>query len=123
MEKYSNVHNFLKIETIHLQEGEVIEMTGKRKKHYDKSVYRSLTLITQFGINMLVPICMMSALGIYLDRKLNTSFLMILFFCVGAIAGGQNVYRMAKRIYGNPEKSRGKKQGNSDKQDGKGVVQ
>lgn len=74
-------------------------MGGKRKKHYDKSVYRSFTLITQFGINMLVPICLMTALGIYLDKRFDTAFLMILFFFMGALAGGQNVFRLAKKIY------------------------
>ncbi len=69
---------------------------------YDKSVYRSFALIMQFGINMLVPIGMMSALGIFLDRKLGTSYLMVLLFFVGAIAGAQNVYRMAKRVYEEP---------------------
>lgn len=74
----------------------------KRKKHFDKNVYRSLTLITQFGVNMLVPICMMSALGIFLDRKLGTSYWMVILFFVGAIAGGQNIYRMAKKMYSEP---------------------
>jgi len=74
----------------------------KRKKHFDKSVYRSLTLITQFGVNMLVPICMMSALGIFLDKKLDTSYWMVILFFVGAIAGGQNIYRMAKKLYSEP---------------------
>lgn len=74
-------------------------MSGRPKRHYDKSVYRALTMITQFGINMLVPICILSALGIYLDEKFGTSFWMIILFIVGAIAGGQNVYRMAKQIY------------------------
>ena len=74
----------------------------KRKKHFDKSVYRSLTLITQFGVNMLVPICMMSALGIFLDEKLGTSYWMVILFFVGAIAGGQNVFRMAKKLYSEP---------------------
>lgn len=74
----------------------------KRKKHYDKSVYRSLSLVTQFGINMLVPICMMTALGVFLDDKLGTSFWMIILFFIGAIAGGQNIYRMAKKLYSEP---------------------
>ncbi len=75
---------------------------GSRRKHnpkYDKSVYRSLVLISQFGINMLVPIGMMSALGIWLDGRYQTSFWTVLLFFVGAIAGGQNVYRMAKKVY------------------------
>ena len=53
---------------------------------YKKNVYQSLMLVTQFSINMLVPIFGCSFLGIYLDRRLGTSFIMIFFF-------------MAKRIY------------------------
>lgn len=74
-------------------------MSGRKKNRYDRSVYRSFVLIMQFGINMLVPICMMSALGIFLDKQFGTSFIMVILFFVGAIAGGQNVYRMAKGIY------------------------
>lgn len=76
----------------------------KRKKGYDKSVYRSLALITQFGINMLVPICLMTALGIFLDSRLGTSYWVVILFLAGAIAGGQNIYRMAKKIYEKPSK-------------------
>ena len=71
----------------------------RKKKPYDKSVYRALALITQFGINMLAPIAMMCALGIFLDKKLGTSYLTLLLFFVGAIAGAQNNYRMAKKFF------------------------
>lgn len=94
-------------------------MSRKSKRHYDKSVYRSLALVTQFGINMMVPICMMSVLGIYLDKKLDTSFLMVLFFFVGAIAGGQNVYRLAKRIYGVPKEDKNHVQESVENRNGK----
>ena len=76
----------------------------KKDKPYDKTVFQSLIMITQFGINMIVPIMMMTALGICLDRKLKTGYLTILFFVMGTIAGGQNIYRMAKRIYSAPDK-------------------
>lgn len=76
----------------------------KRKRSYDKSVFQALTLITQFGINMLVPIGLMLWLGMYLDEKLGTSYWVILLFFVGAVAGGRNVYHMAKKIYGKKEK-------------------
>lgn len=72
----------------------------------DKTVYQSLVLITQFGINMLVPICMMSALGVWLDHKFQTPYWTILLFFVGAIAGGQNVYRMAKAVYAPDKKEK-----------------
>lgn len=70
-----------------------------RRRKYDKSVYQSLALITQFGINMLVPVFLCSFVGIWLDEKFDTSFWMILLFFVGALAGFRNIYIMAKRIY------------------------
>ncbi len=88
------------------------------KKKYDKSVYRSFALISQFGINMLVPIGLMTWLGIYLDNKLGTSYWMVLLFFVGAIAGGRNVYRLSKQIYGRKEntKSRTETKENNDRE-------
>lgn len=71
---------------------------------FDKSVYRSLMMITQFGLNMLVPIFLCSFLGMFLDGKLGTSFLTIIFFFAGALAGFRNVYIFARRIYDNKEK-------------------
>lgn len=75
----------------------------KRQKRNDNGVAQALVMVMQFGINMLVPICLMSALGVWLDKKFDTSFWMIILFFVGALAGGQNVYRMAKQVYGGSE--------------------
>ena len=76
----------------------------KPNKGYNKSVFRSLALVTQIGINMLVSICLMSALGLYLDKKLGTSYIAIILFFVGVIAGAQNAYRLAKQVYTNPKR-------------------
>ena len=54
---------------------------SRKKKPYDRQVFRAITLIMQFGINMLVPICLMSAAGIWLDKHFGTDFWMILLFC------------------------------------------
>lgn len=81
----------------------------KQRKGDDRIVFQSLAMVTQFGLNMIVPICMMSALGVWLDGKLGTSWLTILFFVLGAVAGAQNVYRMAKRMY-SAEDSEGKQE-------------
>ena len=75
----------------------------KQKRSYDRSVFQALTLISQFGINMLVPIGLMTFLGVYLDKRLGTSYLVILLFFVGALAGGRNVYQMAKKFFGKKE--------------------
>lgn len=66
---------------------------------YKKNVFRSLVMISQFGINMLVPIFLCSFLGIFLDKKLGTSFWMILLFFAGALAGFRNIYLFARKIY------------------------
>ena len=70
----------------------------KDKRKFDKSVFQSLVLISQFGINMLVPIGLMLWLGLWLDEKLGTTWLVIPCFFVGAIAGSQNIYKMAKSL-------------------------
>ena len=75
-----------------------------RNKKYKKSVYQSLTVITQFGINMLVPIFMCSFAGLFLDRKLGTAFLFVLLFFVGALAGFRNIFILARKIYEGEEK-------------------
>lgn len=64
---------------------------------------RMLTLITQFGINMLVPIFLCFFIGYYLDQKLGTSYLMIIFFFIGALAGFRNIYIFARRMTKNNE--------------------
>lgn len=69
---------------------------------YNRSVYQSLTMIGQFGINMLVPVFLCSFLGIYLDRKLETSYFVVILFFIGAAAGGRNCYRFAKKIFDRP---------------------
>ena len=66
---------------------------------YNKNVYQALMMITQFGINMLVPIFLCSFIGIYIDRKCGTSFWMVLLFFVGALAGFRNVYIFAKKVF------------------------
>lgn len=93
------------------------DVVVKKDKPFDKSVYSSLALILQFGINMIVPIAMMTALGIYLDGRFKTCYLTIVLFFVGAIAGGQNIYRMAKRIYDAPDYTEKKETGNRNEAD------
>jgi F0F1-type ATP synthase assembly protein I len=74
------------------------DIMGKRKK-YKSSVYQSLAVITQFGINMLVPIFLCSFAGLYIDKRFGTSFWFVLLFFVGALAGFRNIYILAKKIY------------------------
>lgn len=70
----------------------------KKKKKLDRHVFRTLTLVSQFGINMLVPIGLMLWLGVWIDGKLGTSWVSVLCFFLGAIAGFQNIFKMAKSL-------------------------
>lgn len=77
-----------------------------RKSRDDKKkTFQTFTLITQIGLVMIVSIGMMSALGIWLDRKLGTSFIMVILFFVGALAGVQGAYRMVKQIFREEDES------------------
>lgn len=81
----------------------------------NSKIVRSLSMISQFSIHMLVPICMCSYLGYWIDEKLNTSFLFIIFFFVGAMAGGRNVYLLAQKISGGKDAMPSKMYGSNQK--------
>lgn len=78
----------------------------ERKKQRDRrSAMRTLTLITQIGISMLVPIFLCFFIGLYLDKKLGTSFIMMIGFFVGAVSGFRNVYVLVMQTIKNNERS------------------
>ena len=58
-----------------------------------------MIMITQFTINMLVPIFLCTFLGMFIDRKLETSYFVVILFFAGALAGFRNVAVFAKKIY------------------------
>ena len=66
---------------------------------YKKNVYQSMVMITQFGINMIVPIFLCTMLGIFLGKKWDAPIVIIPLFILGALAGGRNIYRMSKKIF------------------------
>ena len=74
--------------------------------NYNKNVYQALIMISQFAVNMLVPIFICFFIGVFLDRKFGTSFWMVVLFFVGALAGFTNVFRFAKKIYETPAQTR-----------------
>lgn len=79
---------------------------------YKKSVYQSLVLVTQFGINMLVPLLLCSLAGVYIGKRFDMEWIVIPLFFLGALAGFRNIHIMAKKIYQQKEErkqSRAKK--------------
>lgn len=76
---------------------------------YKKSVYQSLVLVTQFGINMIVPILLCTGLGIFIEKKTGYGVFIIPLFILGALAGFRNCYIVAKKIYESDDKKHDKK--------------
>ncbi|MBR5317345.1 MAG: AtpZ/AtpI family protein [Lachnospiraceae bacterium] len=74
-------------------------------------------MVSQFAIHMLVPICMCSYVGYILDKKWNTDLMFVLFFFIGALAGGRNVYRLAQKISDGKDKMPSKLYGSNKKKE------
>ena len=80
-------------------------MSKKNKKDDMRYVWDALIMVFQFGINMLVPIFICTFLGVWLGKKFDISWIVIPLFFVGAIAGGNNIYKMSKKfIYSQDKK-------------------
>ncbi len=62
---------------------------------HKKSVMRSLMMVTQLGLSVMVPVFVCILAGYYIDRYAGTK-LTIVFLILGFLAGGLNAYRMAK---------------------------
>ena len=65
-----------------------------------KKVFQALTLILQFGLNMIVPIVLCTMLGAWIGKKYDIPVITVPLFIMGALAGFTNIYKMAKKIYG-----------------------
>lgn len=64
---------------------------------FDPKVVKMLALITQVGINMLVPIFLMAWLGLWVDEKFSLS-LFPLFLILGIGGGFRSVYSLIKQF-------------------------
>lgn len=67
---------------------------------YNRKVFQCLTLILQFGLNMIVPIVICTLFGVWLGRKYGVEWIAVPLFVIGALAGFTNIFKMAKKIYG-----------------------
>lgn len=75
----------------------IVSKDDKILMKYRKEVFRSLALITQLGINVMVPVFLCIFVGHLIDKKFGTSTI-IIFLVVGILAGGRNAYMLAKGV-------------------------
>ena len=68
-----------------------------KKKKNNKEIVEALSMLTQFSVNMLVPIGAMVALGAWLGDKYDMDWVVIPLFFVGALAGYNSIFRMVQK--------------------------
>lgn len=73
------------------------------------SSYRNIVLISQIGINMLVPVFLCVAVGVWIDNRFSTWFTLPLLI-LGIAAGARNAYTLAMDTIRIDEKRRKKEQ-------------
>ena len=72
------------------------------KGNYMKKVKKSeivefFSMVLQFGLNMITPIAMCIALGVWIGDKYNMEWIVIPLFFVGALAGYNSIFRMVQK--------------------------
>jgi len=84
------------------------------KKVNMREITEAISMVTQFGINMIVPMGAMVALGIWIGDKYNMKWIVIPLFFVGVVAGYNSIYRMIKKFLKTKD-TRAKKENNVKK--------
>lgn len=64
---------------------------------YRKEVFRSLSMISQLGVSVMVPVFMCIFIGVMIDKHFGTSTLLV-FLILGIGAGIRNAYIMAMKV-------------------------
>lgn len=74
-----------------------------KKSKNNRQVFEAFALVLQFGINMLVPIGLCTAFGVWLGNRTGISWMMVPFFLLGVLSGGTSVYKIARRFISRSE--------------------
>lgn len=77
---------------------------------YKKNVYRNFALISQLGISVIVPIGLCIFIGVLIDKKFNSNFIIPLIF-LGIAAGARNAYMIAMASVKEEKKDDNRKDG------------
>ena len=67
------------------------------KKLNKRELTESFSMVLQFGLNMIVPIAMCIALGVWIGDKYDMDWIVIPLFFVGALAGYNSIFRMVQK--------------------------
>ena len=67
------------------------------KKINMREITESFSMVLQFGLNMIIPIAMCIALGVWIGDKYDMDWIVIPLFFVGALAGYTSIFKMVKQ--------------------------
>ena len=62
-----------------------------------RELTESFSMVLQFGLNMIIPIAMCIALGVWIGDKYDMDWVVIPLFFVGALAGFNSIYKMIRK--------------------------
>ena len=68
------------------------------KKTKKDDIVKAASMVSQFGINMIVPIALCVGIGAWLGDKYDMDWIVIPLFFMGALAGYTNIYQTAKQF-------------------------
>ncbi len=74
-----------------------------KKSKKNRQVFEAFTMVLQFSINMLVPIGLCTAFGVWLGNRTGINWMMVPFFILGVLSGGTSVYKMARKFISRSE--------------------
>ncbi len=80
------------------------------KKVNNREIVESFSMVLQFSLNMITPIAMCIALGVWIGDKYNMDWIVIPLFFVGALAGYNSIFRMVQKHLKNKKDTGTKKE-------------
>lgn len=65
----------------------------------NRKVLKSIVMVTQISVSMMVPIFLCAAIGVWLSRLLNTQVCFLVLVFIGIGASFRNLYILTKSFY------------------------
>lgn len=80
------------------------------KKVNNSEIVEAFSMVLQFGLNMITPIALCIALGVWIGDKYNMDWIVIPLFFVGVLAGYNSIFRMVQKFLKKKDTSTKKEQ-------------
>ena len=78
-------------------------------KEDSRKVLKSMRMVTQLGIGMMVPIFLCGALGVWLNRLTGIDIIFPILLVLGIGSGFRSVYMVTKSFYASDKKKENEK--------------